>query len=473
MTIEISLSQSGRAESARGRAGSEQALAADAFAGLFASLAAPAPPDVQRQVGGLAQAEPGKHPQTSAQPQLPIWPGLVQGALPAAARDGVRGQPVAAEVAEAAGPAEEAGAAEAAGLPPGLRASQPAAEAVSPRSSRPAPAADEVGGAAMAMAPPDSAPDPAAAPAAGATAQAEAAADQVAPPQHETAPAPVDHAAAGASGPPQGGSATTGSSIPVGMALPASAAAAQQEAGPRAGAQVHPAPRAERGPRQPAGGPPSGPPVSLQLPDTANARALQATAELGPAPADPVQTDRLPPPALEARAAAPMPVIDPGLAGLSTSVAAPGRGADPLVALPMSTPSAPVPASALTEHAVAIIRELGQGRSQARIELHPAELGHLDLELKQDGQKLDISVAVDNEQSRRLVQDQLAQWRERLAESGIALQGLNVALRERDEPPRQDSGAGNERATSADEADVKNPSARVYQDPSRSLDLYA
>lgn len=459
MNIELMPGPPGRSESARARAGSEQAQAADAFAGLFASLAAAGQPAPRGQAAAPITPAPGRS-ETAQEPELPIWPGLVQGGLPAAAQ---AAPAPAAPVPTAAAPLAEQG-------PPARQAGplNPLPPAGPPSSAKPRPTGMDGAEATAdptrqanpqlaAAAAPGGPPEVALAPGTPAEVPAQAGSAEVEDqPAAELRPAAMDQPLPAGSTPPHAG-----------PALP-------PELAPRPGAQVqHPA-RADRGPRPATPGATVGPAVSLQLPDTANGRAVEATAALGGAAgAPPGQPETLPLAGGESRSTVAPVLADPGLAGLPTVPVAPARSPEPALALPLAGPGHPVPASALAEHAVAIIRELGEGRSQARIELHPAELGHLDLELRQDGQKLDISVAVDNEQSRRLVQDQFAQWRERLADSGIALQGLNVALRERDDPPRQDSGASNEHAAQADDVDVNNPSPRRYQDPSRSLDLYA
>lgn len=131
----------------------------------------------------------------------------------------------------------------------------------------------------------------------------------------------------------------------------------------------------------------------------------------------------------------------------------------------------PVPLEQLGHHALATIRQLGEQQSEARLQLHPAELGSLDLELRQDGQRLELQVTVDNENTRRLIQDQMASWRERLAESGMRLASLDVEVR--DHSQRQESGADSGRATEVADEAVNNPAVKPIRVSNGALDFYA
>ncbi len=482
MNIDLSLSPPpGQAGPERGRGGAEQARAADAFAGLFASLVPATPPggpDSPVNPPAASQSAPAAE---SPRPELPIWPGLVQSLLPETATATQAG----ADAPEVSPPVESPRPS-AGGQAPLTSVAQDVSAAMhepQPRIVSPARAhsPDDVRSlvslpSQMPAAAPPSSGMPAHAAATDAMHGRNAA--QVAQP---AASDDMDgrSVAQDARGVVEARRQGNDRAPPLVPAVADSDAAAASRSAPaippmaRSGVPLEPVPRAEIHKLAGADGAPAGPPISLQLPDTAAARAVQATAELGPSASIQRGAESAPVPTVDVRSVVAAPAADPAVLGLAPAVPVPARAPDGLMALPLASPTQPVPASELTQHAVAIIRELGAGRSHARIELHPAELGHLDLELRQDGQKLEINVAVDNEQSRRLVQDQFAQWRERLAESGIALQGLNVALREREAEPRQDSGGGNEHATPSAESDVNNPTIRRYSDPSRSLDIYA
>ncbi len=133
-------------------------------------------------------------------------------------------------------------------------------------------------------------------------------------------------------------------------------------------------------------------------------------------------------------------------------------------------PMTPVPLAELGAQAQALIRQLGPERSEARLQLHPAELGQLNLELRQDGSRLEISVTVDNEQTRRLVQEQLGQWREGLAASGMQLDKLDVGVQQ--QAPRQQTDAAAAEASELAAEDVKNPSKPLRIRVDGALDYY-
>lgn len=185
-------------------------------------------------------------------------------------------------------------------------------------------------------------------------------------------------------------------------------------------------------------------PQSVQLPE------LRVVADLEAAP--PAL------PVVPSSAPAGLREVPTGMASLSTpavTVADPG----------------PISAAALPNQVVATLRQFGGHSGEARLQLHPAELGQLDLELKQSGTHLELSVTVDNEQSRRLVQEQLGQWRERLAETGMQLDALEVSVR--DQSSRQDNDGLKDRATAGPPADVNNSAVSLLLEASEGLDLYA
>ncbi|MGJ8669712.1 MAG: flagellar hook-length control protein FliK [Oceanococcus sp.] len=164
-----------------------------------------------------------------------------------------------------------------------------------------------------------------------------------------------------------------------------------------------------------------------------------------------------------------------GVAELSSSIAVSSIASldSPETALPQSSASSlqTVAVQDLAAHALAVIRQRGHEQGDARLALHPAELGNLEMTIEQDGKRLDMSVVVDNEQARAAVSEQLNQLRERLAESGLKLASLDISLRDSGE--RQNNDKQEAASSHATQESVNNPSERVVTLSENALDLYA
>ena len=130
-----------------------------------------------------------------------------------------------------------------------------------------------------------------------------------------------------------------------------------------------------------------------------------------------------------------------------------------------------VPVQDLAQHAVATIRHQGADQAEVRISLHPAELGALDLQMEQDGKRLELNITVDNEAARRAVGEQIMQLRERLGEAGMQLARLDVSVR--DQAQRQNTDTPSGAMQTGHDDDVKIPTTQHLVGPADGLDLYA
>jgi flagellar hook-length control protein FliK len=142
----------------------------------------------------------------------------------------------------------------------------------------------------------------------------------------------------------------------------------------------------------------------------------------------------------------------------------------------MMTPAGPVPIPQLPEQLVAMIRQHAGGRGEARIQLHPSELGALDLQMKQDGQRIELSIVVDSEQSRRLLAEQLGNWRERMSDAGFSLAQMDVSVRDQNAghaANSQNYDGHSEHATGEAEEGVNNLANSVLVNSERAFDFYA
>lgn len=130
-----------------------------------------------------------------------------------------------------------------------------------------------------------------------------------------------------------------------------------------------------------------------------------------------------------------------------------------------------VPVADLAAHTVATIRHQGADQAELRMSLHPAELGALDLQIEQDGKRLELSITVDSDAARRAVNEQMASLRERLGDAGMQLARLDVSVR--DQGQRQNADTPAPSANSDHGEGVKNSPQIAIALPADGLDLYA
>lgn len=227
---------------------------------------------------------------------------------------------------------------------------------------------------------------------------------------------------------------------------------------------------------------------------SADAAALSSASARGPADNAPdAQAELAPTAALRPEAMpedAPMPeplqVQAQDLERVSPSPLTGGSASNVVPTAPTAAPSAlagqavtptaaamppSVPVQDLAQHAVATIRHQGADQAEVRISLHPAELGALDLQMDQDGKRLELNITVDNEAARRAVGEQIMQLRERLGEAGMQLARLDVSVR--DQAQRQNADTPSGAMQTGHDDDVKIPTTQHLVGPADGLDLYA
>ena len=123
-----------------------------------------------------------------------------------------------------------------------------------------------------------------------------------------------------------------------------------------------------------------------------------------------------------------------------------------------------------------------QGGHEARLNLHPAELGRLQISISTEGDLAKVAFTVDNPQAREALEQAMPRLREMLQQAGLQLADSSVA-----EQGQQgtggfaagDSNEGPARFTTsgsvADDEEVEAPanSSRIAPDPDRAIDAYA
>ncbi|MGB1174271.1 MAG: hypothetical protein GWP37_11585 [Gammaproteobacteria bacterium] len=117
-----------------------------------------------------------------------------------------------------------------------------------------------------------------------------------------------------------------------------------------------------------------------------------------------------------------------------------------------------------------------QGGGEARINLHPAELGRMSLSVVTEGSETKVSFFVENLAARQAVENALPRLREMLEQAGLSLTESDVSERHNDQQSDADAqsaraGIHHEPVTDAVHDDALEISLSV--DPSRLLDTFA
>jgi flagellar hook-length control protein FliK len=116
-----------------------------------------------------------------------------------------------------------------------------------------------------------------------------------------------------------------------------------------------------------------------------------------------------------------------------------------------------------------------QGGGEAKVNLHPAELGRMSVSVITEGNETKVAFTVETSQARQAVEASLSRLREMLEQAGLSLADSNVSEQNRqswanDEPvPGQNRGRG---MLKADDLSEENLSLSVHIDPDRLLDTY-
>lgn len=243
---------------------------------------------------------------------------------------------------------------------------------------------------------------------------------------------------------------------------------------------VHPSPAV--GPSKPLSGADAAPLSSASARGAAD-NAADARAELAPTAA--LRSEAMPE---DAPMPEPLQVQAQDLERVSPSPLSGGSASNVVPTAPTAAPSAlagqvvtptaaaiamppSVPVQDLAQHALATIRHQGADQAEVRISLHPAELGALDLQMEQDGKRLELNITVDNEAARRAVGEQIMQLRERLGEAGMQLARLDVSVR--DQAQRQNTDTPSGAMQTGHDDDVKISTTQHLVGPADGLDLYA
>ena len=149
-----------------------------------------------------------------------------------------------------------------------------------------------------------------------------------------------------------------------------------------------------------------------------------------------------------------------------------GRSPGALPTIEVSTREPQTFASSMATH-LRVIKN--QGGGEAKMNLHPAELGRMSVSVITEGNETKVAFTVETSQARQAVEASLPRLREMLEQTGLSLADSNVSEQNRqsrtDEEPTfgQNRGQG---MLEADDQSEEDLSLSVYIDSDRLLDTY-
>ena len=121
----------------------------------------------------------------------------------------------------------------------------------------------------------------------------------------------------------------------------------------------------------------------------------------------------------------------------------------------------------------------GQGQTEARINLHPAELGRLQIAVTSEGDATRVAFVVDNAQAKEALEQAMPRLREFLQQAGLQLAEGSVSQQGQENSAgfaHSETRSGDGHSANAHDAEedvVINGKSDRGSDPSRMLDAYA
>lgn len=116
-----------------------------------------------------------------------------------------------------------------------------------------------------------------------------------------------------------------------------------------------------------------------------------------------------------------------------------------------------------------------QGGGEAKVNLHPAELGRMSVSVITEGNETKVAFTVETSQARQAVEASLPRLREMLEQAGLSLADSNVSEQNRQSGTQDESAFRQYRGLEMDGADDVSEaelSLSVRMDPNRLIDTY-
>ena len=124
-----------------------------------------------------------------------------------------------------------------------------------------------------------------------------------------------------------------------------------------------------------------------------------------------------------------------------------------------------------------------QGASEARLNLHPAELGRLQIHISTEGDQAKVAFTVDNPQAREAIEQALPRLREMLQQAGLQLADSDVSQQQWNDANSESSSSESDHQVAAstlptddqdaEGSDLDFDSPRHTESDGRTLDAYA
>lgn len=149
-----------------------------------------------------------------------------------------------------------------------------------------------------------------------------------------------------------------------------------------------------------------------------------------------------------------------------------GRSSGTLPTIEVSTREPQTFASSMATH-LRVIKN--QGGGEAKVNLHPAELGRMSVSVITEGNETKVAFTVETSQARQAVEASLPRLREMLEQAGLSLADSNVSEQNRQSRANDEPASGQNRGRGmleADDLSEENLSLSVHIDPDRLLDTY-
>ena len=170
----------------------------------------------------------------------------------------------------------------------------------------------------------------------------------------------------------------------------------------------------------------------------------------------------------------PLQPIAPALSALSGAAeATAGRGNSPTSTLELSTKEPQNFASTMATH-LRVIKN--QGGGEAKVNLHPAELGRMSVSVITEGSETKVAFTVETPQARQAIEASLTRLREMLEQAGLSLSDSDVSEQNQHTPSDSRSSDARPKDTGLVETGDVSDSAltlSVTLDPSRLVDIFA
>ena len=129
-------------------------------------------------------------------------------------------------------------------------------------------------------------------------------------------------------------------------------------------------------------------------------------------------------------------------------------------------------ATGVTTH-ISVLKRLGGG--EAKLNLHPAELGRMSISVSTEGNETRVAFVVETSQARQAVEAALPRLRDMLENAGLSLSDSDVSEQRNSQADSGDEGPGSSRgdSTSPDGDDVSATTVlSLTVDPDRLVDTY-